>query len=71
MKLLCCAQCGCERNLLLQAKVRIQSQPFEVTYKWLCFACFLKMFNLYDRETGVIDKQLIFETVEQVKNLAK
>lgn len=69
MKLLSCSQCGCERNLLLQARVRIQSQPLEVGYEWLCFVCFLKMFNFYHIDTNSIDRQLIYETVEQVKSL--
>ncbi len=65
MKNICCNMCGVKRNLLLQAKVRIQSEPVEVSYKWMCFFCFLKMFQFFDRFEYKVDRKLIMESSEQ------
>jgi len=72
MKIKSCSQCGCERNILIQAKVRVQApEPVEISYKWLCFDCLLKMFKFYDCISHIIDYKMIMETVKDVNSFRK
>ena len=65
-----CSKCGVDRNILIKARVRIQSEGLNFEYKWLCISCFLKMFHFFNPTNFTIDMKSIATILAKVVHTA-